>query len=233
MYCHIRELRTKMRFIQFTLKSKQRMYTCVRVCMPFGFGTGGLVRESNAAEILCFSRQSMRHQWRRPQNVSLLHTSKCARLFILSGPKNVLFGIHCSRAILCVALKYFESLVVVVVFFWCLLLSFRCCMFISFRCHQSVSAPSTTNEMNIRGIMTKYLIAKPHSLYQPIATSKLKVNSYTQWWCRWFALVPLNVEFFSDWFLQKRWSRSGKKLRRSRMSDSHLKRLKYRLIYLP
>ena len=51
-----------MRFIQFTLKTKQRMYACVHVCMPFGFETGGLVRESNAAEILCFSRQSMRHQ---------------------------------------------------------------------------------------------------------------------------------------------------------------------------
>lgn len=39
-------------------------------------------------------------------NVSLLHTSKCARLFILSGPKNVLFGILCSQAILYVAWEF-------------------------------------------------------------------------------------------------------------------------------
>lgn len=31
----------------------------------------------------------------KKKNVSLLHTSKCARLFILSEPKNVLFGIQC------------------------------------------------------------------------------------------------------------------------------------------
>lgn len=62
-----------------------------------------IVAEFN--RILCFSRQSIRHQcaW----NISLLfdcstHQNECARLFILSGPKNVLLRIYCSRAILCV-----------------------------------------------------------------------------------------------------------------------------------
>ena len=127
------------------------------------------------------------------------------------------FRISCSRC------RFFS--------FLCLLLSFRCCMFINFRCHQSVSAPSTANKMNIRKIMTKYLIAKPRSLYQPIATSKLKVNSYIQWWCRWFALVPLNVDFFRIDFYGKGEREEEKTLHHSRMSDFHFKRSKYRLVF--